>query len=839
MSLVSQSIDSFKNGVSQQPNIVRLPDQVQEQINGFSSETEGLQKRPPMVHLARLGDRLDPNLVRYHAINRDDNEQYILEMSNGNLRVWDLKGNEKKVNFPNGKAYLNVTDAFEQFRAVTVADYTFILNKSVKTRMKPDLTPNPHSNIVLFEVKGAQYGKKYLININNTSDQYPTVCVRPPSGNNVIQSKWTTTYGIALALKNGLNHSKTGYDQNPVFKSEELGHTIKDVSESGSPTAGDDTFVVYWSNRGYNSYNGAVSYGTSVIGLPIVNISSAKIATSDDFGNTNLIWCNHMSKGVAKLPSCAPDGYIAKVVGDNKSDADDYYVKYDANKNNWVETVAGGIPYKIDETTMPWGLIREANGEFTFKPLEWSDRQVGDEDSNSDPSFIGRTINDIFFYRNRLGFISDENVILSASADYFNFWFNSAAGISDDDPIDISVSSNKVSTLTNAVPYARELMLFSKEGQFVLSSDGVMTPKTAKLDQISSFDYSDDAEPLAVGQYIFYINKRVNYCSLMRYFTVQDVADLKDADDTSSHVPTYIPNGIFKLSGNTMDNLVLLSSRTSSNTLWVYKYYINGTTVIQSSWSKWIMCDEGSDVMFADYIGSSIYVILNTKEGIFLEKLSVTGNAVDFDTEPARLFIDRKVHYTVESCTYSDYNDESTISFTSIYKANRNKDDEYLIYDEDGVEYPIKRWSDNGDSFVLSGDWNGKSLFIGIKYRFSVTLSKLEMKKTTNSGATVSETEGRLQLRYFWVNFGDSGPFNIQVKSTKKKRDYVYTCTPKILGESTCILGSSRVTSNKFKVPVQDLNDDVEIVIFSDNPLPINLVSGGWEATYLRRNRGV
>ena len=55
MPLVSQSTVSYKGGVSQQPDIIRFADQVEEQINGFSSEVDGLQKRPPTVHIKRLG----------------------------------------------------------------------------------------------------------------------------------------------------------------------------------------------------------------------------------------------------------------------------------------------------------------------------------------------------------------------------------------------------------------------------------------------------------------------------------------------------------------------------------------------------------------------------------------------------------------------------------------------------------------------------------------------------------------------------------------------------------------------------------------------------------------
>ena len=48
-----------------------------------------------------------------------------------------------------------------------------------------------------------------------------------------------------------------------------------------------------------------------------------------------------------------------------------------------------------------------------YRPYKWSDRDAGDSITNPDPTFIGTTLNDIFFYENRLGVLSKENVILS------------------------------------------------------------------------------------------------------------------------------------------------------------------------------------------------------------------------------------------------------------------------------------------------------------------------------------------------------------------------------------------------------------------------------------------
>ena len=54
MTLISGSIPNLLNGVSQQPMILRLPTQGAIQVNGYSSVVEGLQKRPPCKHIAKL-----------------------------------------------------------------------------------------------------------------------------------------------------------------------------------------------------------------------------------------------------------------------------------------------------------------------------------------------------------------------------------------------------------------------------------------------------------------------------------------------------------------------------------------------------------------------------------------------------------------------------------------------------------------------------------------------------------------------------------------------------------------------------------------------------------------
>ena len=838
MPLISQSISSFKGGVSQQPDIVRFPDQVEELINGFPSEVEGLQKRPPTVHLKRLDDSMGSTKARYHVINRDENEQYILEMKNGALRVWDLQGNAKTVTIAEDSSYLTVTDPMDEFRAVTVADYTFILNRGIKTAMTSDLSPDVNRGIVLFDVRGTAYGKAYEIWINGVF----RAGMRIPSGTSSWHARYTNTQKVAECLYYALIGTKptSGYWEGASYaKGFDQLSAAGDEDKARIVTSSDG-----WNNSGLKAYGFEVDRlnDGSVLSIRKTDSSDFEYNAEDGYGGQNFYTAKNWVSSENKLPSDAPDNFVLRVKGyTGGDDSDDYYVRWVAQEKTWQETLARGIPYKIDAVTMPHALVRQADGTFKFQKLEWVDRLTGDEDSNPEPSFIGRTINDIFFYRNRLGFIADENIILSASADFFNFWFETATSVLDTDAIDVAVSSNKVSILTHAVPFSRELMLFSREGQFVLGSDGVMTPKSVKVDQVSSFEYNPKVQPVNIGNSIYFINDRVDYCSLMRFYTVQDVADLRDAEDCSQHIPRYIPVGIMRLSGNTTENTITCISESHPNTVYVYKFIMVNGNNLQQAWGKWEF-GTGSDtrVLLAEFINANIYMVVSTPSGLFLERTELTGNTTDFEDEPVRLFMDRKIEYTIPNTNkYSDFNTYTEVSLKDVYGSVPTAGARYYLVTPEGYVYQTNQWDETTGIFRLTGDLRNKKLFVGREYTFKVDLTRPMIKQNNAQGAVVSEDEGRLMLRYFWLSYANSGVFDAHVKNNLKHTDYKYTCTSKYLGVSDTILGFNKVYTGKFEFPVHELNTEVGISIESSNVQPLNIVSGGWKGMYVRRTQKV
>ena len=98
MALVSASIPNLINGVSQQPPSLRLKTQAQVQENGFSTVVDGLKKRPSSEHIKTLSNvpaNIESGFI--HTIRRDENEFYILVITNNALKVYDKNGVEQTV----------------------------------------------------------------------------------------------------------------------------------------------------------------------------------------------------------------------------------------------------------------------------------------------------------------------------------------------------------------------------------------------------------------------------------------------------------------------------------------------------------------------------------------------------------------------------------------------------------------------------------------------------------------------------------------------------------------------------------------------------------------------
>lgn len=778
--LYSQQIKNIVSGISQQPAILRLPEQLDEQINGFSTEAGGLQKRPPTVFLNSLSAAIpthDAPLM--HFVNRDEHERYIMYFYRDSLTIYGLDGSIKTLRIQEDAAYLKTNQPRSDLRVITIADHTFILNRRITTRMTDAKSPNSfQTQGALIHVKQGQYGRTYRIFDGDK-------CIADhatPDGSDKSHTKLIDTHYITTQLAEAVK--KNGYTV-------EVGNT--------------------W--------------------LRIYGIR--KVSTQDGFNNQALIGTVGHIQRFSSLPETAPNGYVVKVAGDPKNGAGSYYVTYDKDENIWKECAAPNIAIALDPATMPHALVREADGTFTFCRKEWNERGAGDDDSNPLPSFVGKPLNDIFFYRNRLGFLSGENVILSESAEYFNFWMTTANDILDTDCIDVPTTTSRINILNYAVPFNQSLYCFSDSTQFVLSSDTVLSPKNCALVEATGFGASVHCRPIVAGKNLYFPSERAQYTAIKEYYSVQNVAEEKNAQDITAHVTHYIPNGVYQMTSNTNEGLMLFLSTGEASAIYVYKYLFLNENRVQASWSKW---DMGAHVYGAFFIASTLYVLLNRGDKHVLERMDFTGNTLDFaHSEPYRVYLDSKK--IAQTGVYHRDFDYTEYDLQEEYGRKDFKDTPtFALVTMDGAYETVPQNAlVDGYKLRVQGDRTIQPALLGIPYTFHICLSPPFLRQEDRNGGTRAITNGRLQIRTIELQYADTGAFTAHV--TVGGHTYTYRMTNKEIGRM--IFGQMHLATGTFRIPVQAENTAFTLHITSEMPLPVNLIGYIWKGSFVPRTKGV
>ena len=764
MSLVSASIPNLINGVSQQPPSLRLNTQAELQENGLSTVVEGLRKRPCTEHIATLSGvpaTIDSAFI--HTIRRDENEFYTLIITAGTLNVYDKDGTQISVasNPSTAINYLSgLTDPATEISATTVADYTFIVNKNKTVAKDTTNLTAARPPEALFYVKQGDYKTDFTIRVKFNGTTYTSTKQTLDSSNAANQAD-VRTNKIATDLHNGLN-LPAGF--------------TKELLDN----------VIYIKRNDNQDF---------------------EVEATDSRGDTFILGFKGQTSDFKKLPPKGKEGFLIEVTGDNQKGQDDYYVQLaDPDGNGqlvWKEVAAPSAEKQFDATTMPHQLIRLSNGTFEFKPASWGEREAGDNDTNPFPSFVDYKINDIFFHRNRLGFLSDENVIMSEAGSYFNFFQNTVITLVDSGPLDVAVSNNQVSILKHAVPFSEQLLLFSDLTQFVLRAEDILAPDTVSIDVTTQFEASLRSKPVGAGKYIFFATQSGTSSGVREYFVETDT-DTNDAANITAHVPSYIKGEITKLTASSNEDTLLVLSDDDKKAVYVYRYYWNGNEKLQSAWSKWVF---DGDVLNADFNKSEIYMIVKRGNDVCLEVINLgTDSAIAVTDANHPILLDRRVKLESGGTTTVPYTDSDTIYVT-----------------QDGAQIAASALAS-----TLSG---GQVVYAGVPYTFKYKFSE-QVIKNENSPITI----GRLQIRNMNIVYNDSGFFKTKVTPFKRNTtNKVFT--GRNLGSLNNVIGQVSIDSGTFSFPVLSKSNQVDIELESDSFLPCAFQSAEWEGFYILRSR--
>lgn len=599
----SGSLGPLLQGVSQQPDRVRLEGQVTAQVNLVSDVTSGLGTRPATVEGATL-----PNASghRFQEI-RLNSEDYILGYKSGDLRMWGFDGTEYPLTYRNGATTAYIGDDM-RFHVVDKKAVLVNRDKVVAT----DSTVDGRNFFAgIFHAIGGQFLKTYTVTVDFSDGTSMTASYQTPDGTAAGDAAKTASEFIVNELVTALNALGTlpaGGFINRQF----------DVAQVRHPTL------------------------------------SIKIKTSDGEGGEILRSMSDTVKDVVDLPRFAANGHITKVVTSD-AEEDDYWLKFQAKgetvedgaagfgvEGTWIEWYNPEEETNFDLTTMPHVIV-EDGGAFYVEQGEWVGRQVGDSDSAPFVSIIGKRIRDIAGFESRLALLSPDTVVMTRTNKPFDLWRASATVVAATDPVDITSTKKDDLTLDWFVPLDRDLFVMADPGdsQFVIRGGGV-NPNTLGMVLTTEFEIeSGGTPPVPTGRTILFPFKAGAFSGIKEFYT--DSENVSNVANTLTETQDeYITGALTHMAVSQNFNLGLFKTDQDETTVWVYKYLWDSREILQSAWSRWQFVDE---VRYFFFRNAQVYFIGEDVDGdVFLHVLNLNRPVGEFGYHET---MDRQIESTV------------------------------------------------------------------------------------------------------------------------------------------------------------------------------------------------
>ena len=540
---------------------------------------------------------------------------------------------------------------------------------------------------------------------------------------------------------------------------------------------------------------------------------------------------------VQNLPNQCKHGYIVKIANSRMSEEDDYYLRFDGQNNrdgvgSWSECAKPGIAKSL--TNMPLVIQRTAATTFTVKQFGYADRRVGDENTNPMPSFVsdGNTtprINKVLFFRNRLAFLSGENVITSRPGTLGepDFFSETALTVSASDPVDISAASMFPSELFDGIETNVGLIIFSSNQQFLLASDDtVFNPDTAKLRSISTFNYNIDINPISLGTTIAYVD---NSGKFSRFNEMANISREGEPSivEVSKVVPTLLPKDIDLLT-NSRENSMILLGKTGSDDVIGYKYFQVSDQRQQAAWFKWKL----NNPLIYHFIINDEYFFLDSDYYLQSIKLvqTETDPSIVQDNVDFLLHVDN--HTTVSGGSFNATTNITTFTGVSWLNTVTTPNHDLVVIDTNTNSVRVGRYGKptvSGTSFTLPGNWSGATLTIGYIYPYEVKFPTFYATRQQGN-ASRADVNSSLVLHRIKFHFGKIGLYETTLERLGKT-DYteIYESTE---------LDEYKVSDAPYleefikTVPVYEKNTNVDVILRSSHPAPATLRAVSWEGDY-------
>ena len=711
MSTYEAAYKSLLQGVSQQLPEERLPGQLTSQVNMVSDPVTNLRRRPGVLfrkswawasadYEHSLGWFTDIAGSRVHI---------LLNTNTGNIRI--LNENFVEEASLDAGEYLVNTDQ-TRIRATSVGNEFFLCNVDKTPVAQYGTTdPNPANSGFFYVVSGA-FSKGYNVNIVH-GDGALTASYTTPSGTGSWDAALATPEYIAEQLHNQLagtafSHVRiTSYDslQGNFQLQENIGSSITpNWVNRGTPfempaSRIADGFLRYQYlpnvvggvsvPLNFQVYVGGTWKGTvytfevplppkpdlpttqPVYGtVPLTFFTSHVVLTGDptlfvqrdgpyvfvtraggisvntSVGSGFMVASKSgvvPSAGAlpSRLPSAA-NGFICRV---GTEDSPQYY-RYNHLKTEWSETGAWGSPHSL--TNVPISILWNGTA-WALKTTAFDGRNAGDDDSNELHEWMTHGITGMGTYQGRLVLMSGPLVSLSASNKPRQFFRSTVTSLLNSDAIEVGAGMNSAAAYEWAIPFQKDLVLFSRTYQAVIpSGNSAITPATATVVPTSAHETDTTSGPITLGRTLMYCTpKSEDFFGAMEMIPSNYTDSQYVSQDSTPHLPKYMGGRCRFAVSSGVASLALFSPSGDPYSLVVHEYHWDGDNKVQQAWHQWTF----EYPIACAYFASDVVVLAFIQNGnIVLGTVDPRAGALNASSE-RRPFLDLNVSASIVNNT--------------------------------------------------------------------------------------------------------------------------------------------------------------------------------------------
>jgi predicted small integral membrane protein len=564
MSTFESSFKSLLQGVSQQIARERQPGQVTAQENMLSDPVTNVRRRPGAEFKFSLSSAgaTASNIKAIYTDIANYTVHVVVNTSSGTVTVMDkLYATLATLT----DSYLIAADS-KSIQLATVGDEIFMLNKEKQPTQSGVGTGIAPDKRGMFFIAAGAFSKAYVVSIT-TSMGTITATYSTPTGAAAGDAALATPVHIATQLSTAL---------------------ASQVTAVGLKAPAQIESYIYLESLG-TATNVTVNSST---GSAYIMVSKDSYFTVE--GNLP-----------AQLHATA-DGWIVRV-GDIRTPK---YFKYVSSRTAWLESGDYNSPTTL--ASMPISLVR-TGAVWALDNAAYEGRLAGDDLSNPPPRFIEHPITGVGAYQGRLVLLCGSQILMSASSKPRRFYRSTITSILDSDPIAVGASANTSAAYEYAIPFQKDLLLFSGKYQALIpSGNTAITPRTATCVLTSAYSADMTSSPVTLGRTLMYPTPRSeDFFGVLEMVPSSQVDSQYVSGDSTAHLPKYLGGKCrFSVASSTA-GAVLFAPSGDDHSLIVHEFTWDGDKKVQQAWHRWTFPYAVSCAYFAN----ELIVLLLVNDG--------------------------------------------------------------------------------------------------------------------------------------------------------------------------------------------------------------------------------